>query len=204
MREYARIDRYLDFLESELYPEPCSELHDHITGQVFELFIAPNAGNFKLCLDVGCGQGPALSRFNALGIKAIGITLGSEDNEECHKRGYTVRRMDQSFLDFSDHCFDLVYARHVLEHSPFPLLTLFEFNRVMKENAFAYVEVPWAESIHATNPNHYSILGKKSWLHLFRKARFSVLKDIVVGFKLTNGTPDEYWGWWLQKSSDLP
>jgi len=112
--------------------------------------------------------------------------------------------MDQSFLDLPANSFDLLYARHVLEHSPFPLLTLFEFNRVMKEKAYAYIEVPWAESIHADNPNHYSILGKRSWLHLFRKARLSVLKDVVVEFELIDGTPDEYWGWWLQKSDDLP
>jgi len=204
MRNYARIESYFDLLESEVYPEPGSKLHDNITEQVFETFIAPNAAHIKSALDVGCGQGPALGRFKSLGIEAIGITLGDEDREQCLKAGYLVKKMDQSFLDFPNCHFHLVYARHVLEHSPLPLFTLFEFNRVLKENAYAYIEVPWAESVHAKNPNHYSILGKMSWLHLFKKARFSVLKDVVVDFKLTDGTPDQYWGWWLQKSSDIP
>ncbi len=36
MRDYSSIERYSDLLNSEVYPEPGSELHDRITGQVFE------------------------------------------------------------------------------------------------------------------------------------------------------------------------
>jgi hypothetical protein len=96
------------------------------------------------------------------------------------------------------------YACHVLKHSPFPLLTLFEFNRVLKKDAMMYVEVPQAESIHTNNPNHYSVLGKMSWIRLFKKSYFRIIRDIRIKFNLINGKPDEYWGWWLTKFADLP
>lgn len=203
MRNYTNIDKYLSVLEKDIYPEPEMAQHEDITEKVFQSFIIPNKDAFRLVLDVGCGQGIALKRFKALGIETIGITLGKNDFEACIAQGFDVRLMDQSFLDFPDKAFDLVYARHVLEHSPFPLLTLCEFNRVLKDNAFLYVEVPWAESFHTVNPNHYSTLGKKSWRHLFDKSGLSIIKDVNINFSLVDGDPDEYWGWWLNKTGNL-
>lgn len=203
MRNYNNINDYLNMLERDIYPETEMRQHEEITEKIFHNFIAPHKHIFNLVLDVGCGQGVALKRFKSLNIKAIGITIGKEDYEICLKKGFDVKRMDQSFLDFNNNQFDLVYARHVLEHSPFPLLTLFEFNRVLENNGLLYVEVPWAESIHTTNPNHYSMLGKMSWMHLFNKANFTILNEVKYNFNLINGEADEYWGWWLRKSLDL-
>jgi ubiquinone/menaquinone biosynthesis C-methylase UbiE len=203
MRDFTNINKYLDILNRDVYPEAEMRQHEEITERIFNNFIKPNRHRFNLVLDVGCGQGIALNRFKSLNINAIGITIGKEDYDVCLKKGFEVKIMDQSFLDFHDNQFDFVYARHVLEHSPFPLLTLFEFNRVLKNNGHLYVEVPWAESIHTTNPNHYSMLGRMSWVHLFKKSNFDVLKEIKMNFNLIGGEPDEYWGWWLGKSMDL-
>lgn len=204
MRNYEQIDKYLDLLKGDVYPEPESSNHDEITQKVFDLFIVPNKKDIKRALDVGCGQGVALKRFLSLNIDAIGITLSREDYDACLGHGFHVALMDQSFIDQPDHSFDLVYVRHVLEHSPFPLLTLFEFNRVLTPGGFLYVEVPQAESIHCANPNHYSMLGKMSLAHLFKKSCLTCINDLRINFKLHDGTPDEYWGWWLKKNDDLP
>jgi SAM-dependent methyltransferase len=203
MRNYQNMERYLDWLSRDIYPEPAMPQHEEITENVFRTFIIPNQKIFNRVLDVGCGCGIALKRFKALRIPAVGITLGEDDYQECLKQGFEVRQMDQSFLDFPSGQFDLVYARHVLEHSPFPLITLFEFNRVSKNQSYLYVEIPWAESVHTTNPNHYSLFGKMGWRHLFEKACFSLLNDIKINFDLINGEKDEYWGWWLRKTKDL-
>lgn len=200
MRDYLQIDRYLDQFMQDIYPEPDMPQHEDITEKVFQTFLVPNKEVFKQVLDVGCGRGIALKRFRSLGIPAVGITLGNEDYQECLNQNFDVRLLDQSFLDFSPGTFELVYARHVLEHSPFPLVTLFGFNRVLTSNGYMYVEVPWAESIHTTNPNHYSLFGKKSWRQLFGKSGFSILNDITINFDLVTGQKDEYWGWWLQKA----
>lgn len=204
MRNYERIDEYLDLLKRDVYPEPESPNHDEVTQKVFDLFIVPNRNEIRRALDVGCGQGIALRRFASLGIDAFGITLSREDCDACLNLGFHVALMDQSFIEQPDQSFDLLYARHVLEHSPFPLLTLFEYNRVLSPGGFLYVEVPQAESIHCSNPNHYSMLGKRSLRNLFDKSSFTALNDLRIDFQLQDGTPDQYWGWWLRKREDLP
>lgn len=204
MRNFSNIDRYLDMLEGDIYPEPDLPQHEDITGKVFQNYIIPNKQALGKVLDVGCGQGLALKRFKSLGIDTIGITLGKEDYEACLRQGYHVKLMDQSFLDFPDETFDLVYARHVLEHSIFPLVTLFEFNRVLRKGGFLYVEVPRAESGYTKNPNHYSVFGKMSWRHLLNKSGLAIIHNITINFDLIDGEVDEYWGWWLQKWEDFP
>ena len=69
---------------------------------------------------------------------------------------------DFAFLDFPDAAFDLVWCRHALEHSAFPLFTLTEIYRVLRPKGLVYVEAlaPETACHHERNPNHYSVLGK--------------------------------------------
>jgi len=57
MRNYERLDQYLDLLQRDVYPEAESSSHDEITQKVFEVFIVPNREIIRNALDVGCGQG---------------------------------------------------------------------------------------------------------------------------------------------------
>ena len=63
---------------------------------------------------------------------ARGLTLGDEDLEECAAQpragtgGFELDHMDMHDLDFPPGSFDLVWARHVLEHSMAPLLVLLQ------------------------------------------------------------------------------
>ena len=173
---YRRLDAFLGKLHGDIYPEPVSELHGHITRQMFDRLIQahPFPAGAKV-LDVGCGQGVALEVFKAAGLDPLGITLGP-DVEVCRSRGFAVEAMDLSFLDFDEGRFDLVWCRHALEHSVFPFFTLAEMHRVLKPGGVLYVEVPAPDTAcgHQTNPNHYSVLGKAMWLSLFERFRFQV------------------------------
>jgi Methylase involved in ubiquinone/menaquinone biosynthesis len=144
-------------------------------------------------LDVGCGQGAALELFTALGLNAIGVTLGP-DVEICRRKGFDVFEMDQNFMDFPDSSFDLLWCRHVLEHSIAPLFTLFEYRRVTKPGGLVYVEVPAPDTSahHQRNPNHYSVLPMSSWLSLFARAGFTVEHANELRFTVRCG-PDIYW-----------
>ncbi|MEO8114390.1 MAG: methyltransferase domain-containing protein, partial [Phenylobacterium sp.] len=121
------------------------------------------------------------------------IALG-DDVEVCRAKGLDAREMDFSFLDFDDGRFDLVWCRHVLEHSVFPYFTLSEMHRVLKPGGLLYLEAPAPDTAcrHQTNPNHYSVLGKSMWLELVRRAGFIDIgvTDVTL---TTQAGPDLYW-----------
>lgn len=192
---------FMENIATEAYPEAPSPIHTQITAKAIDhLFtnygIPPNA----LVLDVGCGQGVALKHFVEQGCRPVGITLNLTDLEECRKQGYTVAQMDQSFLDFDDATFDLIWARHVVEHSIFPYFTLTEFARVLKPGGILYLEVPAAETTyrHELNRNHYSILSRTMWLSLLDRSGLTAQEAQSYFLKGEDG-PDEYWAFWGRK-----
>lgn len=200
MRDYSRFDVFLDTLVGDIYPEPPTEPHVSITRKMIEGlhrdgFIC--AG--QRVLDVGCGQGVALEQFRQLGLEAIGVTMGT-DFDICRARGLNVHQMDQNFLGFGEGEFDLLWCRHVLEHSVAPFFTLSEYRQLTKANGLVYVEVPAPDTSahHETNPNHYSVFPASSWASLFSRAGFVVERTNEIRFTVPCG-PDIYWAFLLRR-----
>jgi SAM-dependent methyltransferase len=200
-RDMNKLHDFLNRVAEDVYPEPPSSLHAEITCRALmklhELF-ALKPG--MKVLDVGCGQGPALEYFRGHGTDYLGITLGDEDIVACQAQGFHVEKMDQSFLKLSDESQDVVWARHVIEHSIFPLFTLHGFNRVLRHGGMLYLEVPAPETSchHERNPNHYSLFGKGCWRALIERSGFKILGDVDYSFEVPAG-PDLYWGFYCQK-----
>ncbi len=190
-----RFENLLERVRKETYPEPASELHTTITRKMIDAFLNKHPlSEDKRILDVGCGQGVALEYFESKGFSPIGITLNNEDLSVCKGKGYEVYEMDQSFLDFNDEEFDLIWCRHCLEHSIFPYLTLIEFFRVLKHKGYLYIEVPAPDTScnHQTNQNHYSVLNKSMWEELIKRTGFDMLVVNNIEFEVVAGT-DIYW-----------
>lgn len=194
MRDFSRLDGFLDSLVSDVYPEAPSEPHLSITRSIIDEFLAGGiiAKGMKV-LDIGCGQGLALERFREAGLDALGLTLGG-DYEICRQKGFEVRQMDQNFMDLPDGAFDFLWCRHVLEHSVAPLFTLSEYRRVTKPGGLIYVEVPAPDTSahHERNSNHYSVLPLSGWLSLFDRLGLAVERCISLEFTVPSG-PDLYW-----------
>lgn len=192
--DIARLEQFLTKLAGQTYPEEPSQLHTDITNamltRLLPLLKLPKKARV---LDVGCGQGLALTRFKAEALQATGVTLNGVDFEACRAQGFDVRQQDQSFLDFPDATFDFIWCRHCLEHSCFPLFTLDGFHRVLKPGGWLYVEVPAPDTptAHETNPNHYSTLSRSLWRSLIGRAGFTMGEETNVTFMLPTG-PDEY------------
>jgi SAM-dependent methyltransferase len=200
-KHIKRIIEFIDKIETQTYPEAPSELHSGITHQMIDHFLdrfplPPGAD----ILDVGCGQGVALELFTEKGFRPQGITLNQEDVSACRAKGFTVQHMDQSFLEFQDDTFDLVWNRHCIEHSIFPLYTLHELKRVLKPHGFLYMEVPApdTDNQHQANPNHYSVMGKSMWLQLLERSDYHLLETLDLNFS-TRAGPDTYWVFIAQK-----
>jgi SAM-dependent methyltransferase len=76
-------------------------------------------------------------------------------------------------LPFDTGQFDLVFARHVLEHSPMPLLTLMEWHRVAKQ--WLCVIVPDPRAFAPGGRNHYYVLSKELWRPIIARAGWAVI-----------------------------
>jgi SAM-dependent methyltransferase len=198
---YSRFDHFLDSLVGDVYPEFPSEPRLTITRlTIHQLHRDGFISAGDRVLDVGCGQGLALEHFRSLGMDAVGTALGSEDVAACRSKGFEVHELDQNFMDYPDASFDLLWCRHVLEHSVAPLFTLSEYHRLVKPQGLIYIEVPAPDTSahHEQNKNHYSVLPKSSWLHLMSRSDLNVVNSIDLNFNVPCG-PDTYWAFLLRR-----
>lgn len=204
LNHFHRLDAFIQKrIEKDIYPEIPTEPHPSITRDMIERIQKYKPLSGAKILDVGCGQGLALDIFKRYGAEAIGITFG-EDFVFCKSNGHQVYEMDQSFLDFESHSFDLIWCRHALEHSLFPLFTLHGFREVLKRDGVLYVEVPAPSTSarHENNPNHYSCFTADVWMALFRKEGFDVAEHLIINFEAGCG-PDTYHSFFLKPDVNL-
>ena len=198
-----RLAEFIRARAQETYPEPPSEGHDQITKQMVPEVCGRLTAGFSV-LDVGCGQGVAFQGFLDAGAsKVIGMTTNEEDFKAASAFLCTSAIVDVDMCDmhaiadqYRSGCFDLVWARHVLEHSVAPFFVLHEFHRVLKPGGWLYVEVPGPETAccHESNKNHYSVMGPQMWLNLLTRAGFEVVEGREMSLQTAAG-PDKYFGW---------
>lgn len=189
----SRLAEFMAARAAETYAEPLDAGHSFITAQMAPLVTRHCVG--IRVLDVGCGQGPALAWFAANGLDATGITTNADDLSACNAAGHEVWCYDMHAIGdhFAPEVFDLVWARHVLEHSVIPFFTLTEFARVLKAGGILYAEMPSPNTAccHESNRNHYSVLGLEMWKHLIVRSGFELLEVRLLRATTPIG-PDVY------------
>jgi ubiquinone/menaquinone biosynthesis C-methylase UbiE len=174
-RDWNWINKYYEELLGDVYPQPDEGGRTEITKEILCRF--PEIKKAKNVLDVGCGEGflQELLRDDCI---YLGITLSEQDFAEAQAKGRIVMLGDFNFLPFArypdERKFDLVFASHVLEHSPMPLLTLMEWYRVSNE----YLCLVMPNPAHYTyfGRNHYSVSNKQHIKWLLRRAGWKVVK----------------------------
>lgn len=184
---------YVDWLyNNHIYDEGESGYHKSITTQVTEKYFDPlNLPKDAHILDLGCGPGYFLDEIKQRGYtNYAGITLSPGDIKICEDKGHTIKKYDLSFLPqrdgYNDESVDFIFLRHALEHSPFPVISLMEYNRVLKQFGKLYIEVPApdCERKHEFNPNHYSILGSAQLGALLIRCGFDINVFETIEFDL--------------------
>lgn len=183
---------------AHIYDEGTSPMHESLTKQVTTQYIDPlNIPKNATILDLGCGPGYFLDAMKERGYtNLVGVTLSPGDIEICEKNGHLIKKYDLSFLPqkdgYYDETVDFIFLRHALEHSPYPIFSLMEYNRVLKQGAKMYIEVPApdCERKHEWNLNHYSILGEQQLAALITRTGFDIDKFETLEFDVQGIDPD--------------
>ena len=217
MKDLIDINQTLDLVKLKLYnewlytahiyDEGDSHLHKGLTAKVVEQYIDPlNLPKDAAILDLGCGPGYFLDEMKKREYtNLVGVTLSPDDVKNCESKGHTIKKYDLSFLPqrdgYYDESVDFIFLRHALEHSPYPIFTLMEYNRVLKQGSHIYIEVPAPDCDRKFefNANHYSIFGETQLIALLQRTGFKIEKmeamDFNVGLPNVNnedGTPREF------------
>lgn len=103
------------------------------------LEFAPHA---RSLLDVGCSAGYVLEAARSLGLREAGLDVSAYTVELCRQRGLRAEQGTLTALPFADGEFDVVTAKHTLEHVQDPLKGLAELRRVLAPGGVALIVVP--------------------------------------------------------------
>jgi len=96
-------------------------------------------------LDVGCGTGSFCELLHKHGFRTLGIDL-SENTIQIARQQYPhleFKRLPAENISELGTPFDLVVLSHILEHVRDDAGFLEGLKRVIKEESFLYIEVPW-------------------------------------------------------------
>lgn len=178
---------------SHLYDEGETELHKKLNEEMvsayFDTLGLPLDANI---LDVYCGTGYFLDAMKERNYTNVtGITLSEFNAKQCQEKGHNVKTYDPTWLPqsdgFVDESIDFIYCRHYLHHSPYPIFSLIEYNRLLKLKGRIFIEVPSpdCERPHEYNPNHYSILSHRQLDALLVRTGFKVERFNDIEFDLT-------------------
>lgn len=189
----------LDKALSTVYTEQPSKLHTAITkGMVEALAEKVDRSKIRTILDVGCGMGVAWPFFDEEFIKpeihVITPDVTEGDNAMKESRLIIAKTVSGIQYDWVWR-YDLIWARHSLEHTISPYLDLLKLRQLLADDGLMYVEVPAPGTIcnHEFNPNHYSVFGSRMWLSLFDKTGFEVVDRGELKINLEIGEDTYYW-----------
>lgn len=108
--------------------------HEKIKAAFYRRCLEANGHDERsIGVDVGC-QGGVLTTFVNL-ISWVGVDIDNLALQVARKAGLACREMNfTSAIDFRDESFDVVMMTEVLEHLPYPSITVREVHRILKKN----------------------------------------------------------------------
>jgi SAM-dependent methyltransferase len=200
MIDTLKLRFYNDWLyQVHIYGEGDSQFHRSLTTDVVKQYVDPlNLPKNAKILDLGCGPGYFLDEMKAREYTDVtGVTLSPSDIKICEDKGHVIKQYDLSFLPqkdgYYDESVDFIFLRHALEHSPYPIFSLIEYNRILKQGGHIYIEVPQpdCDRKHEWNLNHYSIFGQSQLAALLQRTGFDINIFNNLEFDLNISTTED-------------
>jgi 2-polyprenyl-3-methyl-5-hydroxy-6-metoxy-1,4-benzoquinol methylase len=93
-------------------------------------------------LDVGCGAGSWMARYQSLGWEVRGIDPGEAAVEACRARGLPAQQSGLLEADLPSHHFDLILLHHVIEHVLRPVEALRRARELLAPGGAVVVSTP--------------------------------------------------------------
>lgn len=132
-------------------------------------------------LEVGCGSGSFLrsciASTKAATVAGIDVSPTGVSIARQRAHGATLALADAAWLPFTDGCFDIVIAQHVIEHFERPDGVLGEWRRVLVPGGVVVVATPnafYPDPAIFDDPTHYRIYTLGSLRALFEDNGFSI------------------------------
>ncbi len=101
----------------------------------------------RQALDIGCGNGKFLIKLRALGWEVQGVEFNAGAVAVCRDSGLNVFHGDLHAAGFADESFDMVSARHLIEHLPDPNRFMAEVARILKPGGYLYIRTPSSKAL---------------------------------------------------------
>lgn len=158
-------------------------INRYVRGTVL-LDVLPRLPDYRLVLDVGCGDAPYIDIFGS--FQYIGVDLS--------KRSKVAVLCDGAQLPFNSEIFDLVLASELLEHVSKPSLVLKEAHRVLKFDGHIIITTRFLFPYHP-EPTDYYRFTKEALTQLFEEAGFRIWSlEREGGLLLLLGNIFSYYG----------
>lgn len=107
---------------------------------------------YKTLLDIGAGTGYFLKLAKDRGFDVFGIEV-SERASEFARENYGVNLLNITDIEearFHDGSFDVITLCHVIEHLPYPEVTLKEVYRILRPNGILLIVTPNYRTVETT------------------------------------------------------
>lgn len=172
MRDWSEFDDIYTRLFSTVYAQPEDPGHTQLaTKAITWMMTGRRKFRVKSVLDFGCGTGFCQPIFESFGVAYTGIAYG-EDVRVAKEMGRNVMEADFNFLNLPWQL-DAGIARHSLEHSPFPILTLRHWSRFIRD--YLLVVLPAPEWYMYKGQNHFSVMPELQAEHVFDVSGFEIM-----------------------------
>ncbi len=98
-------------------------------------------------LDIGCGGGKYLLSMQQLGWQVEGVEFNPTAAQTCKESGLDVFPGELSAAAFPDNRFDVITARHVIEHIATPKSFINEIFRILKPGGIMVLVTPNSQAL---------------------------------------------------------
>ncbi len=158
-------------------------------GKLASLFLYKSSTTYTKngrLLDIGCGAGKYLQSMRGIGWNAEGVEFNSGAVQTCRNFGLSVFQGELHEASFPDNSFDVVTARHVIEHIPDPGSFVEEIFRILKPGGLLILRTPNSRALgrswFGTNwfanevPRHLTLFSPENLRILAERAGFQCIQ----------------------------